>query len=139
MNHSPSCCDSNPTTRAWLEQIRWPAGPVCPHCPAGSKVYAMESHPESAHQLRKGVYKCGACKKKFTVTVGTVFQDSHIPVHKWLMAVRLMCSRENGIHAAQLQRELGLRSYRTALYMCYRIKWALNQEPLAEALQSRAK
>src|ERR1700691_806255 len=94
------------SAREYLEAKLWPDGPFCPHCGVTENIYKLESKPDSKTQLRKGVYKCGGCRKPFTVTVGTVFEDSHIPLHKWLLATHLMCSSKKGISALQLQREL---------------------------------
>jgi transposase-like protein len=84
--------------------------------------------------VRKGVYQCNDCRKQFSITVGTIFEDSHIPLHKWLLAVHLMCSSKKGISAHQLMRNLELGSYRTAWFMAHRIRWALTQDPIKEAL-----
>ena len=137
--------------REFLESKVWPSGPLCPHCGVIDNVYKLESKPESRNQLRDGVYKCGGCRKQFTVTVGTIFEDSHIPLHKWLLAIYLMCSGLmcsglTGISALQLQRELWGKdegkkdkkgrpkikgSYRTAWFMIQRIRWAMTQMPVA--------
>ncbi len=95
-------------------------------------------------KTRKGLYQCNGCRKQFTVTVGTIFEDSHIPLHKWLAAFHLMCSSKKGISALQLQRELWGEdpetkrpkgSYRTAWFMCHRIRWVMTQTPMAERLK----
>jgi hypothetical protein len=86
-----------------------------------------------------GVYKCAGCRRKFTVRVGSIFEDSRIPLHKWLLAMHLMCVTRKGLNAAELQRELGLRSYRSALFLSYRIEWALAQTPFAEELKASRK
>ncbi len=98
------------------------------------EAYKLEPTGKGKTQVRPGVYKCKACDKQFSVTVGTVLEDSHIPLHKWLLAFHLMCSSKKGISALQLQRELELGSYRTAWFMCHRIRWAMTQSPMAEAL-----
>lgn len=127
--------------REHLEKLLWPDGPVCPHCGVISEATKLESKAESS--TRKGVYQCNGCRKQFTVTVGTIFEDSHIPLHKWLAAFHLMCSSKKGISALQLQRELWgeneetkkpLGSYRTAWFMCHRIRWTMTQSPMAEGL-----
>ncbi len=124
--------------RKHLEAIRWPDGPVCPHCGIVDKAYKLEGE-----STRDGLYKCAECRKPFTVTMGTIFEDSHIPLHKWLLAIHLMCSSKKGISAHQLWRNLWgtdpktgkqLGSYRTAWFMAHRIRWALGQEPLASKL-----
>jgi len=120
--------------RQHLEAIRWPDGPVCPHCGVIGEAYKLEPKAEGKTHVRKGVYKCAACREQFTVTVGTIFEDSKIPLHKWLLAVHLMCSSKKGIGAHQLMRNLGIGSYRTAWFMAHRIRWALGQEPMASKL-----
>ncbi len=70
--------------RMYIEKLRWPNGPVCPHC-GGVEPYRITAKPGS--KTRDGLYKCKACRKQFTVTVGTIFEDSHIPLNKWLMAI----------------------------------------------------
>ncbi len=124
--------------RKHLESIRWPDGPVCPHCGVVDEAYKLKGE-----STRKGLYKCAGCRQPFTVTVGTIFEDSKIPLHKWLLAIHLMCSSKKGISAHQLWRNLWgtdpetgkqLGSYRTAWFMAHRVRWALGQEPLASKL-----
>src|SRR5262249_351228 len=76
-----------------------------------------------------------ACRKQFTVTVGSIFEDSHIPLHKWLMAIYLICSSKKGISAHQLHRMLGV-TYKSAWFMAHRIRYAMTQPPLAEKLSA---
>lgn len=130
--------------RAHLEKIQWPDGPVCPHCGVVGNAYKLTAKEGSKTPVRKGVYKCADCREQFTVTVGTIFEDSKIPLHKWLLAIHLMCSSKKGISAHQLWRNLwpvneetGKQggSYRTAWFMAHRVRWALGQEPLAEKLK----
>ncbi len=123
--------------RKHLETTVWPDGPVCPHCGVIGEAYLM-----GGKSTRKGLWKCSACRQPFSVTVGTIFEDSKIPLHKWLLAIHLMCSSKKGISAHQLWRNLWgtdaegkqLGSYRTAWFMCHRIRWALGEEPLASKL-----
>lgn len=124
--------------REHLEKTMWPDGPVCPHCGIIGEAYLM-----NGQSTRKGLWKCSACREPFTVTVGTIFEDSHIPLHKWLMAIHLMCSSKKGISAHQLWRNLWdihpitgkqMGSYRTAWFMAHRIRWALGQEPMVSKL-----
>ena len=107
---------------AWahFEGLRWPDGPVCPHC--GSVGNATRLKGKST---RRGVHKCRDCMEPFTATVGTVYERSHIPMHKWLLATHLMCASKKGISAAQLHRMLGFGSYRTAWFMAHRIREAM--------------
>jgi transposase-like protein len=105
--------------RGFLEGLLWPNGPVCPHC--GILNCAHQLHG-NAH--RAGVYKCKACEKQFTVTVGTVFERSHIPLHKWMLALHLMVASKKGMSAHQLHRMLGV-TYKTAWFMAHRIREAM--------------
>jgi transposase-like protein len=118
-----------------LEAIRWPNGPICPHCGTiGEAVYLEPKN--GGRKTNKGkvslrrVWKCKACKKQFSVTVGTIFERSHIPIHKWLMAIYLMSSAKNGISAHELHRTLGI-TYKTAWFMCHRVREAVKREPMA--------
>jgi transposase-like protein len=118
--------------REQLEKLRWPNGPACPHC-GGLNPYSIKGKPDSKRPARKGVYKCKECRKQFTVTVGTIFEDSHIPLNKWLMAISLLCSSKKGISAHQLHRMLDM-TYKSAWFMAHRIRYAMEQPPLAEKL-----
>lgn len=113
--------------REMLENIRWNGQPVCPHC---NSAEAYKLTPKEGSKTRKGVYKCKACRKQFTVTVGTIFEGSRIKIADWLMAVYLMCSSKKGISAHQLHRTLGV-TYKTAWFMAHRIRYAMTQEPLS--------
>lgn len=103
--------------RKYLEAIRWPEGPVCPHCGTVGNAYQTK---------RPGLYRCGSkeCRKDFTVTVGTVYERSHIPLHKWLLATYLLCSSKKGISTHQLHRTLGV-TYKSAWFMTHRIREAM--------------
>lgn len=114
--------------REHLEKLRWPMGAVCPHC-GSIKSYKLTAKPNSKRPVRKGVYKCKDCRKQFTVTVGTLFEGSHVPLNRWLMAVSLMCSSKKGISAHQLHRMLGV-TYKTAWFMAHRIRYAMQQPKL---------
>jgi len=119
--------------RDFLEKQRWPEGPICPHCGLLGNAYRLKPTGESKTHVRKGVWKCGGCRKEFTVTVGTIFENSHIPLHKWLMAYHLLCSSKKGISAHQLHRMLGI-TYKSAWFMAHRIRHSMTQEPLAKLL-----
>ena len=106
--------------REHLEAIRWPHGPVCPHCGSVSEDHYKLNG--SAH--RPGVYKCKDCREQFTVTVGTVFERSKIPLHQWMQAVYLICSSKKGCSSHQLQRTLDVQ-YKTAWFMSHRIREAM--------------
>jgi transposase-like protein len=120
--------------RAYLEEIRWGSGVVCPHCENADHKRIWEIKENRAKKIRAGLYHCAECNKQFTVTVGTIFEDSHIPLRKWLVAWYLLCSSKKGISSLQIQRMLGLGSYRTALFMMHRIRYALAQPEFTERL-----
>ena len=109
--------------RAYFERIRWPNGPVCPHCGSAGQAYALTPNKEA--RIREGLYKCGECRDTFSVTVGTVMESSKVPLHKWLIAFYMMCASKTQVSALQLQRQLEIGSYRTALFLCHRIRYAL--------------
>jgi len=111
--------------RRYLEEIRWGHGVVCPHCKNTDQKRIWEIKASPTAEIRAGLRQCAECKKQFTVTVGTIFEDSHIPLRKWLIAWYLLCSSKKGISSLQIQRMLGLGSYRTALFMMHRIRYAL--------------
>ena len=115
--------------RDLLELIRWNGSPVCPHCQS-TEAYKLTPKGDTKTKVRKGVYKCKACRKQFTVTVGTIFEGSRIKIADWLMAIYLMCSSKKGISAHQLHRTIGV-TYKTAWFMAHRIRFAMTQEPLA--------
>ncbi len=121
--------------REYLEKLLWPNDPVCPKCGVIEKSTKLTRKEGTKTHGRKGLYQCNGCREQFTVTVGTIFEDSKIALHKWLLAFHLMCSSKKGISAFQLQRELELGSYRTAWFMCHRIRWAMTQTRMAEKLK----
>ena len=125
--------------RAYLEEIRWPHGIICPHCKNAdqSKFWTIKANAKKS--IRAGLRQCVACKKQFTCTVGTIFEDSHIPLRKWLVAWYLLCSSKKGISSLQIQRMLGLGSYRTALFMMHRIRYALQHPSFDQKLPSSYK
>ena len=118
--------------RAYLEGLRWPKGPVCPHCDS-TEAYKLTPKPTSKRPARAGLYKCKACRKQFTVTVGTIFEGSHIPLSKWLITIHLMCASKKGISAHQIHRMIGV-TYKSAWFMCHRIRYAMTQDPLRSKL-----
>jgi transposase-like protein len=111
--------------REHLEAIRWPNGPVCPHCGSTDGAYRLEG---AKH--RKGLLKCKDCREQFSVTVGTVFERSKIPLSKWMLATHLLCSSKKGISSHQIARTLGV-TYKTAWFMTHRIRLAM--APAADA------
>src|SRR5437016_5359326 len=120
--------------RRYLEEIRWPNGVVCPHCKNANQERIWEIKASETANIRAGLYQCAECKKQFTVTVGTIFEDSHIPLRKWLVAWYLLCSSKKGISSLQIKRMLGLGSYRSALFMMHRIRYALAHPAFTEQM-----
>jgi transposase-like protein len=120
--------------RGFLEAQRWPEGPICPHCGELNNAYRLEptQSKKNAH-VRKGVWKCGGCREQFSVTVGTIMEDSHIPLTKWLLAFHLLCASKKGMSAHQLHRMLKV-TYKSAWFMAHRIRYAMSQEPLSSKL-----
>ncbi len=112
--------------RAALEAVRWPHGPNCPHCGNidGSKIAKVEGKKQSH---RPGLYYCNECKGQFTVTVGTVFERSKIPLSKWWLATHLLGASKKGMSAHQLHRMLGV-TYKTAWFMAHRIREAMKED-----------
>ena len=113
--------------REYFENQRWPDGPNCPHCGncAQDRIHQLTPSPKA--KVRAGLYKCADCRETFTVTVGTVMEDSHIPLNKWLMGFYMMCASKTQVSALQLQRQLEIGSYRSAWFMCHRIRFALKE------------
>jgi transposase-like protein len=104
---------------AWVEARVWPNGPVCPHCGGVERIGKM-----GGKATRIGLWKCYQCRKQFTVKVGTVFEDSHVPMNLWLQAMYLLCSSKKGISSNQLSRTLGV-TLKTAWFMSHRIREAM--------------
>lgn len=105
--------------RTWIENIRWPTGPVCPRC-NGDNAVRM-----GGQAAEKGLCKCRDCRKNFTVRIGTIFEESPLPLRDWVYAFARMCASKKGISAHQLHRELGI-TYKTAWFMCHRIRHAMS-------------
>lgn len=118
---------------AHVESIIWPGGPVCPHCGNCGKVYVLtgvrskpsQKNPEGVE--RHGLKKCAECRKQFTVRIGTIFEVSHIPLHKWLQAIHLMVSSKKGISSHQLHRVLEI-THKSAWFMSHRIREAMRSD-----------
>lgn len=111
--------------RDYFEALRWPNGPVCPHCGNAEvgRTYKVTANKDK--KIRDGLYKCAVCEQTFTVTVGTVMEDTHLPLNKWLIAFYMMCASKTQVSALQLQRQLEIGSYRSAWFLCHRIRYAL--------------
>lgn len=122
--------------RAHFESLRWEGGvPVCFHCGVVGDAAPVKRDEERAAKQKKagkkvareGLYYCRSCERTFTATMGTIYEDSHIPLHKWMLATHLMNSCKRGVSAAELQRQLGLGSYRTAWFMAHRIREGMGE------------
>lgn len=107
--------------RAHFEAIRWPNGPHCPFCGVVDRVAAL-----GGESMGPGWYHCKDCRRKFTAAVGTIYERSHIPMTKWLLATHLMCASKKGISAHQLHRMIGL-PYKTAWFMAHRIREGMRE------------
>ncbi|OGX28489.1 MAG: hypothetical protein A3B78_00090 [Omnitrophica WOR_2 bacterium RIFCSPHIGHO2_02_FULL_67_20] len=108
--------------RQHLETLRWPNGARCPFC--------RLRQVTKLNGKRQGFYQCNHCRKQFTVRTGTIFERSHVPLSKWLQAVHLLCASKKGMSALQVSRMLGV-TYKTAWFLCHRIRHAMNQGGLA--------
>lgn len=109
--------------RAYLEHLRWPDGPTCPKC-QGKNVARVGGREE--------MLRCKDCEQQFSVTVNTIFHDSHLPLTKWFLATYLICESKKGVSALQIQRVLGIGGYKTAWYLCHRIREAMMRGAAAE-------
>ena len=107
--------------REYLERLRWPQGPTCPHC--GS----FDATRLVGKKHRVGLVQCNDCREQFTVTVGTVFERSKVPLNKWLLCNHLLCASKKGMSAKQIERMLGV-TYKTAWFMCHRIREAMKTD-----------
>jgi len=105
----------------YVEAQLWPNGPVCPHCQNADQTKIGRLQGKTT---RPGLRKCYACRKPFTVRMGSIFEDSHLPLRLWLQAIHLLCSSEKGISTRQLQRTLGC-GMKTAWHLSHRIRFAM--------------
>ena len=118
--------------REFLENLRWPNGPICPHC-GHDKAHSIKGKSDSKKPARPGLYACADCRKQFTVTVGTIFERTRVPLRKWVMAFYLMNTSKKGISSHQLHRMLGV-TYKTAWFMEHRIRESMRKEPVESLL-----
>jgi ISXO2 transposase-like protein/transposase-like zinc ribbon protein len=127
--------------REYLESVRWPQGAVCPGCGVIGESYRLNRREKTKEEVikmiregkrirkvQKGLWKCRGCKKQYTVTAGTIFEDSHIPLHKWLLAIHFMSASKKGMSAHQLMRMLDIKQYKSAWFMAHRIRYAMTGE-----------
>jgi transposase-like protein len=112
----------------FVEAIIWPQGPVCPHCGGTDRISAIAANPEK--RVRYGLKKCGQCKGQFTVRMGTIFEESKLPMTKWLQAIFLMTASKKGVSAHQLHRTLEI-TYKSAWFLAHRIREAMRSGELA--------
>lgn len=101
--------------RSYLEKLRWPDGVACPHCHE-KKIYRL---------VKRDQFLCASCEYQFSVTVDTIFHDTHLPLVTWFLATVLLCEAKKGMSACQIQRSLGIKTYKTAWYLCHRIRAAM--------------
>ena len=120
---------SEDQAREYFESRRWPNGPACVHC-GSVNVYRMQGE-----SFRPGLLRCRDCEGQFSVTVGTVMEDSHLPLSVWAKAFHFMTTAKKGMSALQLQRNLGLGSYRTAWFLAHRVREAMRVEPVRGLLK----
>lgn len=130
MNITDKIYHDEETARIHLESLRWEHGIPCPYCGCTEKIKpaVMKSKPTKAKpeiEDVKGFYHCGDCRKRFTVRTGTVYERSHIPLHKWVLATHLLCASKKGMSAHQLHRMIGV-TYKSAWFMAHRIREAMN-------------
>ena len=109
-----------------LESLLWPHGPVCPRCGGLDRITPVKGG-------RIGLYRCGPCKRQFTVTVGTIFESSHVKLPLWFQATHLLCSSKKGMSAHQIHRILGV-TYKTAWFMCHRLREAMREGHFSDML-----
>ena len=114
---------NEPAAYEKLESVLWPQGPECPHCGVVNDAKPIPAN--LAKKVRFGLYRCNACKEQFTVKVGTIFESSHIPLHKWLQAAYLINSSKKGISAKQIERTLEV-TYKSAWFMMHRLRAAMD-------------
>jgi transposase-like protein len=112
---------------AYVEAALWPNGPICPHCGGFDRISAIAPNPEK--RVRLGLKFCGQCRKQFTVRMGTIFEESKLPMTKWLQAIFLICSSKKGVSAHQLHRTLET-TYKTAWFLGHRIREAMRSGDL---------
>jgi len=121
---------------AWelVEHLRWPMGPVCPHCGDTGRAYFLS--PKNGYRTTstgrvsyRRVWKCKACRKQFSVLVGTIFERSQVPLSKWLLALHMMSANKNGVAANELRRTIGV-TQPTAWFMLHRLREAMRLSSL---------
>jgi len=122
---------SDEECRSYLERMRWPNGVHCPKCGANNPYKLIRRKPSKNYV--KTLYRCRSCQKQFTATVGTIFEDSKIPLNKWFATIYLMCASKKGISAHQIHRQLGI-TYKSAWFMCHSIREAMRDKGVLSPL-----
>ena len=117
---NPIFNDEN-AAREYLEAQRWPDGLYCPRCGEAKKITKLKGNSH-----RAGLHQCNSCRQHFTVMVGTLYERSHVPLHKWMLATHLLCASKKGMSSHQLHRMLGV-TYKTAWFMSHRIREAMRE------------
>ena len=112
----------------FVEGIIWNGTPVCPHCGCSGRISAIK--PNLEKKVRMGLKRCGDCKKQFTVRIGTIFEESHLPMTKWLQAIHMMTASKKGVSSHQLHRMLEI-TYKSAWFLSHRIREAMRSGELA--------
>jgi transposase-like protein len=107
----------------FVERLIWPEGPHCFHCGATDRITSVKANPDK--RVRHGLHRCGHCKGQFTVRMGTIFEESKLPMTKWLQAIHLMVSSKKGLSALQLSQNLEI-SYKSAWFLAHRIREAMH-------------
>jgi transposase-like protein len=131
--HTEARFHDDEAARAYLEAIRWPNGPICPHCGGVERNSRITSQTpgKGGKGARPGLWFCGDCRAQFTVTVGTVFEDSKVPLHKVGLREPSYCSSKKGISSKQLERVLKV-SYKTAWFMSHRLRAGMKTTPTGQ-------
>lgn len=119
-------------TAAWglVESMRWPEGPVCPHCGNGRAFLLKPRTTSTGRTSYRRLWKCAGCRKQFSVLVGTIFEGTQVPLSKWLLAMYLATASKNGVAAYELHRTLGV-THKTAWFMAHRIREAMSIAPFS--------
>lgn len=115
------------TARKYLEERRWPNGPTCPVCGLGERITARK---------KQGFYRCNQCKEDFTVRTGTIFERSHIPLHKWIYAMYLLVTARKGISSLQLAKQIGV-TQKSAWFMLHRLREACGDDLVSGTIGKR--
>jgi transposase-like protein len=129
-----SCFSDEAEAYRLVESIRWPNGPVCPHCGVIDRAYHLKNQKTRCGKVSpRSLWKCKDCRRQFTVTIGTIFEDSHIPLAKWLLGAFLMNTGKNGISSHELSRSLNI-TIKAAWFMSHRLRHAMERIPSGRLL-----